>query len=140
VTALEEIEVILSNKAKHRQLKEVSQTYKDAHRAFLLKRSQIEMSARETLELLPVSEEDVDTGLHFLGQNIGAALQLGDISHVSSEVDWLKGLLKAHGSAESQLTGFLQIYSQAVDQYMNGKGSPIVEWIDSEVEKLREKP
>jgi hypothetical protein len=55
-------------------------------------------------------------------------------------VDWLKGLLKAHGSAKSQLTGFLQIYSQAVDQYMNGKGSPIVEWIDSEVEKLREKP
>lgn len=135
--ALEEIEIILKSKAKQRQVKEASQAYREAHRAFILKRSQIETAARETLELFPISEEDLDTGLHFLGQNISAALQLGDISHVSPEVDWLKGLLKAHGPAEGQLSGFLQIYSQAVDQYMNGKGSPIIEWIDSEVEKLR---
>lgn len=138
VTALEEIEVILNNKAKQRQVKEASQAYQEAYRAFLLKRSQIEMTARETLEMFPIPEEDVDTGLHYLGQNIGAALQLGDISHVSSEVDWLKGLLKTHGSEESQLTGFLQVYSQAVEENMNTKGSPITGWIDSEVEKLRE--
>ena len=140
VTALEEIEIILNSKAKQRQVKEASQAYQEAHRAFLLKRSQIEMTAKETLELLPISEEDVDTGLHFLGQNIGAALQLGDISHVSSEVDWLKGLLQAHGSVEGQLAGFLQVYSQAVDQDLNGRGSPITEWIESEVEKLRTEP
>ena len=137
MAALEEIEIILSNKARQRQIKETSRAYREAHWAFLMKRSLIEMSAKETLEIFSISEEDVSTGIHFLGQNIGAALQLGDMTHVSLEVDWLKGLLKAHGSEEDHLAGFLQVYSQAVDQNMNGKGGPIIEWIDSEVEKLR---
>jgi hypothetical protein len=60
------------------------------------------------------------------------------MSHVSAEVDWLKGLLQAHGSADGQLIGFMQTYAQAVDQNMNGKGDPVTRWLASEVDKLRE--
>jgi hypothetical protein len=89
------------------------------------------------LEPLSISPEDIKTGLHFLGENITAALQLGDMSYVSKEVDWLKGLLESHGSTGIQLVHFMQTYSQAVNQNINGRGKPIYEWLASEVEKLK---
>lgn len=138
IAALDEIEVILSSRARQRQVKAALPDHAEALQAFLLKRPQIEMDVKESLEKFPILPEDVQTGVHFLGQNITAALQLGDMSHVSAEVDWLKGLLQAHGSVEEQLIGFMQTYAQAVDQNMNGKGDPVTRWIASEVDKLKE--
>jgi hypothetical protein len=78
----------------------------------------------------------METGIHFLGENIMAALQLGDMGHVSAEIDWLKGLLRLHGTSESQLAYFLQAYSNAVDKNINGQGTPIFEWLASEIHRL----
>jgi MerR family transcriptional regulator, light-induced transcriptional regulator len=136
-TALDEIEVILNSRARQRQVKAASQDYAAAFQAFQLKRPQIEWAAKESLARFPIPEEDVHTGVHFLGQNISAALQLGDMSHVSAEVDWLKGLLQAHGSTQAQLIGFMQTYSQALDQNMNGKAGPVTRWFATEVDKLQ---
>lgn len=138
ITALDEIEVILNSRARQRQVKTALPDHAEALQAFLLKRPQIEMDVKDSLEKFPILPEDVQTGVHFLGQNIAAALQLGDMSHVSAEVNWLKGLLQAHGSVEEQLIGFMQTYAQAVDQNMNGSGDPVTRWIASEVDKLKE--
>ena len=138
ITALDEIEVILSSRSRQRQVKAAPSDHTTALQAYLLKRPQIEMDVKQALEKFPIPPEDVQTGIHFLGQNITAALQLGDMSHVSAEVEWLKGLLQAHGSADGQLIGFMQTYARAVDQNMNGKGDPVTRWLASEVDKLRE--
>lgn len=138
ITALDEIEVILSSRTRQFQVKTAPSDHTTALQAYLLKRPQIEMDVKQALEKFPILPEDVQTGIHFLGQNITAALQLGDMSHVSAEVDWLKGLLQAHGSADGQLIGFMQTYARAVDQNMNGKGDPVTRWLASEVDKLRE--
>ena len=135
--ALEEIETILSGKIKKRELRGISQVYAAAHQAFASKRTQIELSVRESLEPLSISPEDIETGIHFLGENIMAALQLGDMAHVSAEIDWLQGLLRAHGSSESQLAYFMRTYSNAVDKSINGQGQPIFEWFDAEIQRLK---
>lgn len=136
-TAVENIEILLSEKIKQQPLKAASQIYVSTHNAYISKRTQIELTFKELLEPLSISPEDIKTGMYFLGENITAALQLGDMSHVSAEIDWLKGLLQAHGSPEGQLVHFIQTYSQAVDQNINGQGKPIYEWLASEVEKLK---
>jgi hypothetical protein len=107
-----------------------------AHQAFILKRAQIDMTVKESLEPLSISPDDMATGIHFLGENISAALQLGDMAHVSAEIDWLKGLLKSHGSSDSQLAHFMQSYSNAVDKNINGQGSPLLEWFEAEIQRL----
>jgi methanogenic corrinoid protein MtbC1 len=134
--ALEEIEVILSGQAKQMRTKAASQIYVTAHQAFNLRGVQIDTIVKETLEPLFISPDDIETALHFLGENISAALQLGDMAHVSAEIDWLKGLLQSHGTSESQLVHFLQAYSNAVDKAINGQGTPILEWLEAEVQKL----
>jgi hypothetical protein len=134
--ALEEIEIILGGNARSPQPAGVTQAYAAAHQAFLSKQPQIDLTVRQSLEPLAISPEDIQTAIHFLGENILAALQLGDMAHVSAEIDWLQGLLRSHGSSDSQLAHFMQAYSHAIDRSINGQGKPIFEWIEAEVQRL----
>lgn len=136
-TAVEDIELLLNEKGKKQPSKPASPIYVATHDAYVSKRAQIELTFKQLLEPLSISPEDIKTGMYFLGENITAALQLGDMSHVSAEIDWLEGLLQAHGAPERQLVHFIQTYSQAVDKNINGQGKPIYEWFASEVEKLQ---
>ena len=135
-TALDEMELILEGKLRKPAPRGVSQAYAAAHQAFLSKRPQIDLKVRQSLEPLSISPEDIQTATHFLGENILAALQLGDLEHVSAEIDWLQGLLRSHGSSDNQLAYFMQAYSNAIDQSINGQGKPIFEWIEGEVQRL----
>lgn len=135
--ALDEIELILRSKSVRHQPITVSPDYTAAHQAFVSKRAQIDLTLKETLEPLSISPDDIKTGMIFLGDNITAALQLGDMSHVSAEVDWLRSLLQAYETPPQQLIHFMKTYAQAVDQTINGQGKPILEWFDAELQKLQ---
>ena len=137
-SAMDEIDVMLNNKVKQHQPKGPSQMYTASYQAFVSKRLQIDMTVREMFETLSISPEDMNIGIHFLGENITAALQLGDISYVSAEVDWLRSLLQSYDTPPQQLIHFMEVYSQAVDKNINGQGQPIFECLDSEVAKLKD--
>ena len=135
-TALEEIETFLKGNLRKRVPKGLTHAYAAAHLAFTAKRLQIELTVRESLEPISISPEDIETGIRFLSENIESALQLGDMSHVSAEIDWLQGLLRSHGSSDNQLAYFMQTYAQAIDKSINGQGKPVFEWIEAEVRRL----
>jgi MerR family transcriptional regulator, light-induced transcriptional regulator len=134
--AIGEIEKILHSKARPKQTRTASQAYIVAHQAYTSKRSMIEASVKEMLEPLPISPDDIKTGIHFLGEHISAALQLGDMAHVSAEIDWLQTMLRSHSTQPEQLALFMETYARAVDKHINGQGRPIFEWLDSEIRKL----
>ncbi|MGB8982544.1 MAG: B12-binding domain-containing protein [Anaerolineales bacterium] len=138
-SALEEIETMLNGQGKNRAPKGISQAYAATHQAFISKRAQIELTIRETLEPLSIAPENIETGVHFLGDNIAAALQLGDINHVSGEIDWVKSLIQAHERPEQELIGFMDAYIKAVDKHLNGSGNLITEWLSGEAKKIRTK-
>jgi MerR family transcriptional regulator, light-induced transcriptional regulator len=134
--AVENIEASLRRKWKPNEPAAPSRSYVDAHRAFLANQWMIEMTFEQLLDSRTRSLEHIKTRMHFLSENIAAALQLGDISHVTSEIEWLKGLLHTHIGESAPLTYFLETYAQAVNQTMNSRGKFISEWLDKELEKL----
>ena len=136
-SALDEVELILSKKVRLPQPRASSSSHVAAHRAFLSKRGQIELALKEGVEPPSLAPDDLKTGIHFLGENISAALQLGDMSLVSSEVEWLKALLQFHEAHPQQLIHFMQAYSDAVNRNINGQGKPILDWFAVEIDKLR---
>lgn len=136
-TAINEIGQILQSKVQPGPSKAVTQGYVTARHAYTSRRTAIEASLKEMLQPLAISPDDIATGLYFLGNQIAAALQLGDMSHVSAELDWLKTLLQSHSTHPEQLVRFMDAYAQAVDKNINGQGKPIFEWLDSEMEKLK---
>ena len=136
--ALDEIEIILRSKAIHHQPKAASQEYSAASQVFDSKRTQIELSLQKKLESFSNLPDDLKTGIQFLGDNISAALQLGNMNYVSAEVDWLKTLLQAYETPPQQLTQFMKSYAHAVEQTINGQGKPILDWFAAELQKLND--
>ena len=135
-SAVEQVELILDHRIKQSIPRPASPEYTAAHQAFISKRGQIELTFRQILEPLFISPENIKTGIDFLGDNITAALQLGNMSHVSTEVDWLKALLQAYETDPQLLIHFIETYSAAVNKNINGLGRPIFQWLAGEVEKL----
>lgn len=136
-SAIGEIENILGSKNLLKSAKAASQGHIAALQAYTSRRSKIESTIKEMLAPLAISPDDINTGIHFLGDQITAALQLGDMSHVSAEVDWLRMLLASHATHPEQLVNFMEVYAQAVDININGQGKPISEWLGAEMQKLR---
>lgn len=136
-SSIEEIEKVLKSKSMPKATKTASQEYIAAHQAYTSKRTRIEATFKEMLQPLGISTQEIQTGIRFLGDHITAALQLGDLSHVSSEIDWLKMLYASHAVNPGQLIQFMDVYAQAVDKNINGQGQPIYEWLTHETQKLK---
>lgn len=111
--------------------------YAAAHHFFTSRRAGIELTLRQLVEPLTIAPEGLVSGIHHLGDNIRAALQLGDMNYVSGEIEWLKTLLKMHERPSGELADFITSYAEAVNQHLNGSGRPIYEWLSSEVDKLQ---
>jgi DNA-binding transcriptional MerR regulator len=135
--SVDEVERILSGKRKPVEVKSASQEYVAAHQLFLANRANIELTLRTLVEPLGISSEDHQTGVQFLGDNIAAALALGNIHYASNEIDWIKSLLHAYARPEHELAHFIEAYAQAADKHTNGSGKPIYDWLKTEAQKLK---
>jgi len=134
--AIGEMENILKSKTIPQAKKTASRGHISAHQAYTSKRTNIEATLKEMLQPLEISPNDIATGIQFLGDHITAALQLGDMSHVSSEIDWLRMLLSSHATNPEQLAQFMDIYAQSVDKAINEQGKPVTDWLNSEIKKI----
>jgi hypothetical protein len=89
------------------------------------------------MNTLGISSEGYRTAVHFLGDNIAAALILGDIRYVSDELSWVTYLLQTHTHPEGDLVEFMEAYTKAVEKHINGAGGTIRDWLKEETQKLR---
>lgn len=131
--SLEKVETILQNKVKPASSKVSSKIYLAAYQAFTSRRIHIESTLKEMIQFADHSE-GFDTGIRFLGDNIAAALQLGDMEHVTAEMEWVKVLMQSHKRPPQELADFMEAYSQAVDKHINGTGAPIKAWLKKQAQ------
>jgi hypothetical protein len=122
----------LKGRVKVNTLRTASQEYLAAHQAFTSNREHIESTIKKSVKSLSIRPEDLNTGIQFLGDNIAAALQLGDMEYVTDEVEWLKVLLQSHRRPPQELADFMKNYSHAVDKHINGQGQPIKAWLNTQ--------
>jgi len=64
----------------------------------------------------------------YLTQYLEAALALGDVDFLDSDMSWIRGLLATHQLPDAVLYGFLAIYWTAAQKYLDRRGTIIVEW------------
>jgi DNA-binding transcriptional MerR regulator len=136
-TAVDEIENILGGAVKKTRRSPASHEYSAAHEFFTSKRADIEQTIRTVAKMPKEQDEELQASVHFLGDNITAALQLGDMKYVSEEMNWIKLLLQAHRRPVGELITFMDTYAKAVNKHMNGSGKPILVWLKDEVQRLK---
>jgi methanogenic corrinoid protein MtbC1 len=134
-SSLDTVEKILQAKVKPNPVSDISQEYVAAHQAFISNRAHIESALKEMMQSFSIKSEKLNTGIQFLGNNITAALQLGDMEYVTNEMEWLKTLIKSHQRSTQELVDFMDNYSRAVDKHINGQGAPIKTWLKTQASR-----
>lgn len=78
-----------------------------------------------------MKEYHLEIANDFLGQNIQAGLNLGDMNFLEHEIDWLAGLLPTRDLPRELLSKYLTLYKQAVETNLDERGQPIVDWLNN---------
>ena len=64
-----------------------------------------------------------------MAQHIKAALKLGDLNFISSDLAWLSELLFNYEIPHAWLQRYLVAYSEVIATEINGRGVPILNWL-----------
>jgi MerR family transcriptional regulator, light-induced transcriptional regulator len=134
--AIQEVEKLLKEKPAITPSKFISEKYITALSEFNAKRSLIENTFKDSLPPLSITQEEINTSIYFLGNNIIAALQLGNLENLDDEMEWVKVLLKTRQRSSEALKKFILAYSKAIGIQIHNQGEPITDWLKQYLQKL----
>jgi DNA-binding transcriptional MerR regulator len=78
-----------------------------------------------------VSVNNIQIANEFLSQEITAALSLGDLSFVRSDIEWAENLIINHGIPGRTLSDYLLAYYETAQIHLDEPGEPILDWLAS---------
>jgi len=128
--SVDEIQALVTGSIQSPAVEPPPQGYLSALDSFKSHRQQIEASLFQYIHREQFSSEVMETSTQFLGDNIIAGLQLGDLSLMDGEINWVRSLLRSNNIPEDLLSEYMQSYATAVSQHINSAGQPITEWLD----------
>jgi hypothetical protein len=119
----------LINKQAPPDRNEISPIYVESLNQFRQQQALIELTTWQNLkkEGIPYASV-VNANLH-LAQNIVAALKLGDMKFLGSEISWIQGLMDNYGINANYLPHYLEAYFRAAEQYLDSKAGPVLDWL-----------
>jgi len=111
---------------------ETTEPYLQALAHYRERQSHVEAHLWEQASDLGIPAAYLTRANRSLGQEIIAALTLGDISLLGHDLKWVRGLLHnfQHRLPEDALHRYLKLYYEAADEQMNHHGQIIVEWLE----------
>jgi DNA-binding transcriptional MerR regulator len=107
----------------------VTDSYRVALSQFRQQQSQIDAHIWQELRQAEIPYAHFVNANRYISHNIIAALSLGDMDYIGSELAWIKHLLANYQWPSGTLQRYLSAYHEASDLYLNGRGRPIVDWL-----------
>lgn len=113
------------------KVKNVSKSHQAAYEHFVTQRSAVEAHIRAVPHLSKMPTALLSNTNYEFGNNIEAALRLGDLGMINANLDWVKGLLHNTQARvpEALLKQYLQQYHEAVKVVMDTRAAPILDWL-----------
>lgn len=124
------IERLLQNPPPIGKGKKSSKIYDMAYQHFVEGRSAIEARLHGLPEMANMPTALLNNTNNEFGNNIEAALRLGDLAMISSNLDWVKGLLLNNHErlTETSLQEYLQAYYKVAKSVLDKRAAPLFEW------------
>jgi DNA-binding transcriptional MerR regulator len=95
----------------------------------------VEAQVLEQMTVAGMNPGCLETANTDLARNIIAALTLGDISFLRSDIEWVKGLLEYQGIPSQVFSSYLRSYAEAVAGELDVRGSLISTYLVQLVEE-----
>ena len=106
----------------------IPDAYRQALGQFQENQVLIEADLTQTLHRAGFAHSHLTVANRELSQNIGAALALGKIEFLGTDIEWVRGLLRNHQVPSEALITYLGAYRQAAARRL-GEESPVTEWL-----------
>jgi len=127
--AIQAIDTLLSSDTPLEGFSPISEQEKYLSDLYSQKQPLITLNTLTETSKIGIPEKHALIATQQLGNNLLATLSLGNISALSSEIEWTKGLLLEQIQNESNLKKFLEAYTNAIDSVMGKDGLPISTWL-----------
>lgn len=82
---------------------------------------------------IEIPAHELETANFFMLENLIAALRLGNLAFLDTEIDWLYGLIQYRHHSVELLMHYLDAWKHAVQAHLGKKGLPITEWFEKQV-------
>ena len=128
--AVQEIEHLVAHTTESPHVEKASEIYRTAQKQFTEKRPLIEAYLWNVFQSNGMKEHHLEIANEFLGKDIQAALILGDMEFLGSEMGWIRSLLENHNIPRQVLPHYLELYRQALEVNLNEAGQPVIDWLD----------
>jgi DNA-binding transcriptional MerR regulator len=124
------VEMLLTEPRPQPRVEAVTERYTQARDHFRQQESLIQAQVAQAHRPIGLVPHHLALAHRELALNIGAALALGDMDFVGTDIDWLKGLLGNRGQPALLLRDYLITYHQAAKEHLDERGEPVVAWLD----------
>jgi DNA-binding transcriptional MerR regulator len=125
-TALERVEELILAPASFPQALAADPRYLALAGLFRQARPLIEHAMFGKLQIDGLQVDEINS---FFGSGLSAALDLGDIAFMESELDWIKGLLVSHQINLGELFSYLSDYGDYIRAELGPEGVLITDWL-----------
>jgi hypothetical protein len=115
-----------------------SEAYRQALDYYVERKGLIEAEIGEQLNGAGLATNHLLIANQELSENIAAALTLGDMNYMGTDINWVEGLLSHHGVPAGMLDDYLSAYHDAAKTRLDERGQPVVDWLASVLEREKE--
>jgi hypothetical protein len=107
----------------------IPEQYQRAWRHFQKRQSLIDAHVLQSLSSADYPRYQIAQANRELGTNISAALAMGDMEHLGTNIQWVTGLLRNLQLPSEALFEYLDVYYQAAVEQLHASGQLITDWL-----------
>lgn len=121
---------VLSQHLPTPKAKPVPESYQRAATVYRHKQAALEASVWHILQDKNMPYEHIVSADLHLSQDILAALRLGNMSYLGSQISWVHNLIQNYHYPLHLLSMYLMAYLEAARQHIADGGEPIIAWLE----------
>jgi methylmalonyl-CoA mutase cobalamin-binding subunit len=127
--AVPALESLMSNPIPVPSVERTPEALLQARAAFEESKALIEADVAHSLRSQGIGHHHLALANRELGQNIDAALALGDLRFLGTDIEWIAGLLRHYRLPPEALHAYLAVYHREAATHLDERGQPIVAWL-----------
>lgn len=125
------VERLLASPGTSPEVKPIPDGYQEALDHYRERQALVESKIWQKLREVNLSQRDLNTANANVAQHIIAALTLGDIEFLGTNIEWVEMLLAmmSYRLPTKLLPEYFAAYHQGVEEYLDERGQPIKDWL-----------
>jgi hypothetical protein len=117
------------------EVEQVPERFRKAEEHFRAQQGLIDAQLVQSLMPAGVPSNHLAVANRELGLNIAAALALGNMDFLGTDIEWVEGLIKNYRMPAESLDAYLRTYYGVAQEQLDERGEPVIHWLESLVQQ-----